>query len=259
MPGCRVPTEPVRIALLGFGAIGAEIARIAAGSASEAVVVGALVRSPRADAGVPCFTALDALLAARPDVVVECAGQAALKEHGVAVLQAGIDLVPASVGAMAEEAVLEQLLAAARKGGSTIRISSGAIGGIDALAAARHVGLESVRFRSVMPFSASDGASGEKVLYRGSAREAALKYPRHANLAATISLMGLGFERTEVELVADALVKENRHEIHASGAFGSFAILVQGRRIRESSPSSRLVAGSLFSAAIGSAVLALTV
>jgi aspartate dehydrogenase len=72
-------------------------------------------------------------------------------------------------------------------------------------------------------------------------------------VTATIALAGVGFERTEVELVVDPEAVDNRHEIAASGFFGTFAVTVQGRRISPSSPSSRLVAGSLLSAAVSGA------
>lgn len=257
-PSLNVGPKPIRLALIGLGGIGGELVRIAAAAATGTAatpVVGALVRSDGAHAAIPRVTSIAALLALEPDVVVECAGHAALREHGAAILSAGVDLVPASVGLFADPSALSEFQAAARRGGSSIRLSNGAIAGIDGLAAARQLGLESVLLRSVMPFDSSEvrGGAGEgaTVVYHGPARGAALQYPRHANLAATVSLAGLGFDRTEVELFADAGVASNRHEIHVEGTFGRFTVVVHGRRIHEGSPSSRLVAGSLYTAASG--------
>lgn len=50
----------------------------------------------------------------------------------------------------------------------------------------------------------------------------------------------------------DPGVKANVHELEACGAFGSFRVRVEGNRISEASPSSRIVAGSLVQAALGS-------
>ena len=67
------------------------------------------------------------------------------------------------------------------------------------------------------------------VFYRGNAREAARDYPRNANVAATLALATLGFERTEVELMADPAAGGNLHEIEAVSDVGSITIRIEGR------------------------------
>ena len=74
-----------------------------------------------------------------------------------------------------------------------------------------------------------DGVDLEKltvpqVIYDGTAREAVAKFPKNVNVAATISLGGLGFDKTKVQVVADPTVNQNIHEIRARGAFGTFEI-----------------------------------
>lgn len=256
-------TRRKRIALIGLGHIGGAIVRAAAES-NEIEIVAALVARTglaRVEGAPPCVTGVKALLAARPDVVIECAGQEPLREHGPRVLQAGRDLVAASMGLFADEEALHMFEEAARVGGSHLRLSGGAIAGVDGLLAARRLVLESVRYRFVMaPVAwghpvdptapAMVDAPSQRVVYRGNAREAARSYPRHANVTATIALAGAGFERTQVELVVDSEALDNRHEVEARGDFGSFRVAVTGRRIAEKSPSSRLVAGSLIAAAL---------
>lgn len=130
--------------------------------------------------------------------------------------------------------------------------------GIDGLAAATLVGVESVVYRGTMaPGALQNYANGDAVLtrtvaYRGTAREAVPKFPKNANLTGTIALAGVGFDRTRVELVVDPDVTASLHELEASGAFGHFIVRVSGNRISDSSPSSRIVAGSLVQAALGS-------
>jgi aspartate dehydrogenase len=168
------------------------------------------------------------------------------------------------MGLFADNAVLAQFRDAAREGRSRMRIPCGAVAGIDGLRAARRLGLDSVTYRFVMSpgawphtVAAGSGVAGrsasETVVFRGRAAEAARSYPRHANLTATIALAGLGLDRTDVEFVVDTLAVRNRHEIEAAGYFGSLSVVVEGHRISESSPSSRLVAGSLLDAAVSGA------
>src|SRR5262249_43997393 len=142
---------------------------------------------------VPIFVRAADLFGAKPDIVVECAGHGALAMHGEAVLTAGVDLVVVSTGALADDALAQSLRRAARA--ARILIPAGAVGGIDALAAMRLGGLDSVRYRSIKPPAAWRGTPAEKaidldriaaatVAYRGAAREAARLFPKNANVAA---------------------------------------------------------------------------
>jgi aspartate dehydrogenase len=251
----------LRLALVGAGAIGGAIVQAVGRSPVPVELVGALVANPskpRPTTPIPVFGDLAALLCQRPAVVIECAGHAALRTHGPAILEAGVDLVPSSIGLFAQDPEAARFRAAAIAGGSRIRVPSGAVAGIDALLGARLVGLDTVRYRFVMspeawghPIDALAAPAGTGVcVFRGSARDAALRFPKHANVTATLSLAGIGFERTEVELVVDPAADANRHEIDASGWFGTLSVVVHGQRIDPSSSSSRLVAGSLLQAAL---------
>jgi len=219
--------------------------------------VGALVARPERRTHAACcvFAGLDELLAARPTLVVECASQRALRDLGPKVLASGCDLLATSVGALAEEATHAAVLAAARRAGSRLLVPSGALVGIDALAAARHVGLTSVRYERRAPPATwirsgalgADAAGRKEVfeVFAGSAREAALRFPKNANVAATVALAGVGFEATRVVLIADPGHSGNTHSIHAQGAFGEFRAEIAAKTLSASSTSSRIVAGSL--------------
>src|SRR5690349_14304811 len=140
-------SQPRRVGLIGFGAIGRSVVELAARYPDEIQVVAAFTRSgtqSAADSGVQVVDALADLLAQQPDVVVEVAGHAALREHGPDVLRSGYDLIAVSVGILADPAVERELLAAAREGNSQLRVVSGAIGALDALAAAQIGGIERV-------------------------------------------------------------------------------------------------------------------
>ncbi len=184
-------------------------------------------------------SSLDAFLEARPDLVIEAAGHDALRECGARVLEAGADLLVTSVGALADEGLHMTLRTACARAGALI-LSTGAIGGIDILAAAKLAGLERVTYTSRKPPRAwrgtqaeslldLDGLTGEACFYEGDARGAAMDYPQNANVAATLALHGAGFEATRVRLVADPAATGNVHEIRISSACADISLRIEGR------------------------------
>ncbi len=235
-----------RIALIGYGAIGMAVHRLLREHAGgQAEVVSILVRDRKramleAPQEAPLLVdGLAALLDSRPGLVVECAGHQAVDAHGAAVLQAGVDLLMVSVGALADAAREQALTAAARKAHKKLILPSGAIGGIDWLTGSRTAGLRQVTYRSRKPPQAWAGSAAEQqtsleglasatLFFKGSAREAALQYPRNANVAATVALASLGFDVTRVELIADPHVAANIHEIEADGEGGRMALRLEG-------------------------------
>lgn len=255
---------PLSIGLIGLGAIGATVLRGLSEHVPGVRLVSILVRDPakvrQADAFAPLVTGdPDAFLAAGPDWVVEAAGHAALRAVGPRALAAGHDLLVASVGAFADADLEQRLRAAAVAGGSRIRIPSGALGGLDALAAARLAGLDQVSYVSRKAPSAwrgtaagamidLDAVSEPTVFLTTTAREAALRFPQNANVAAAVALAGLGFDRTRVELMVDPTVGGNRHRIIASGPFGFLDATVQAQVMPENPKTSRLAPMSLLAA-----------
>jgi len=230
-----VAKAPLRVGLIGYGAIGQEVTRLAADE-PEITVVAALVRDAaksRTVVGPEIVTTLAALLAAKPEVVVEAGGHAALAAHGPGVLRAGYDLVMVSVGAFAVPGLLEEVTAAAREGGSQARIASGAVGALDAIAAAALGGLDRVTHttrkpaHTLLPPDEVAALTGAHELFRGPAREAALRFPESINVAAAVSLAGIGLDRTEVVMLADPTVTRNMHSITAEGAFGSLRFEIE--------------------------------
>src|SRR5215470_3429058 len=179
-------TGPMRVGLLGLGAIGQEVVRLAVQEApGQCSFVGAVVRDPAKDRPgitVPTLATLDALLAERPEVVVECAGHGGLQAHGAAVLRAGVDLIMVSVGIFAAPGVLDDLIAAAEAGGAQAKVASGAIGALDAISAAAVQGLSRVTHttrkppRTLLSPEEAAGLTEAKEVFHGSAREGALRF-----------------------------------------------------------------------------------
>ncbi|HEY1362013.1 MAG TPA: aspartate dehydrogenase [Xanthobacteraceae bacterium] len=258
----------ISVGLIGCGGIAEDVVAVLRAQAPQGLrIAGALARKGRAERArtrlgdVDIVESLDALLARGPRIVAEVAGQGAVAEHAEQVLRGGVDCLVISVGALADAGLHRRLAAAAQESSSRILLPAGAIGGIDAIAAMRIAGLASVRYRSRKPPAAWRGSPAEQkvdldllrertVLYRGTAREAALLYPQNANVAATVALAGLGFEATEVELVADPAAPGNVHEIEVEGAAGRFAIELEGKPSRSNPRTSALAAMSVVRALV---------
>lgn len=198
-------------------------------------------------------TEISAFLADQPDVVAECASHSAVRNFGPAILESGRDLIVISVGALSNDVLRQRLTQAAKAGGARLILPPGAIGGIDALAAARLSGLESVVYTGRKPPQAWRGTPAERlvvldaltdatVFFEGSARKAAEDYPFNANVAAALALAGIGLDATKVRLVADPAIKRNVHEFAVSAGCGDFSVRLEGRP-SPANPKTSLMAG----------------
>ena len=249
----RPGERPIRVGLIGLGAIGIGIARLA-GRSDLVTILGALVRDVSLDRGPHAprvVRSLAELLALQPEVIVEGAGHAALREYGPTILRAGCDLVALSAGALADPDLLAQLELAALEGSSRLRVASGAIAGLDAISSAAVGGLASVRHTLSKPARTLLGAAGDdlqeaRVLYEGPAREGVRRFPESANVVAAVSLAGIGLDRTELRVVADPTLDRNRHVVEAEGAFGDLRIEVRNVPSDENPRTGRLTAMSAY-------------
>ncbi|RQV23865.1 aspartate dehydrogenase [Burkholderia cenocepacia] len=250
-----------RIAVIGMGAMGRRVvASLRAGTHADLPVAGfdphgdaALLKR---DLNVELFSTVDDLLAWKPTVVVECAGHQAV-EHVVAeCLERGVDAIVASVGALSSESLRAKLHDAQLSGQSELTVVSGAIGGLDALSAARGSGIESVRYIGRKPPRAWVGSPAEAqfdltaiteptVIFEGSAAESARLYPKNANVTAAVALAGVGFENTVVTMMADPGVDKNVHEVEATGPFGRLVIRLENNPLPDNPRTSWLAALSI--------------
>jgi aspartate dehydrogenase len=249
------------IAIIGCGAIGEAVARYIA-QHNDVRIAAAIIEPGMEERakevfgdGVEIVCNVDDLRADL-DLAADCAGHPALRQHGEAILARGIDLVSVSVGALGDAALYDRLAAAARHAGSQLRLVSGAIGALDALAASSVGELTHVTYRGRKPPRGWRGSPAETKLdldaltaaavhFTGSARNAAIEYPKNANVAASVALAGIGFDDTAVELIADPGIERNVHEIVAEGDFGRMEFRIEGKSLPDNPRSSAIAAMSV--------------
>jgi aspartate dehydrogenase len=139
-----------------------------------------------------------------------------------------------SGGALADDALRERLERAAAASGALLYVPSGGIGGLDALKAVCAAGADAVTIAVTKPPAAwkniafvealgvdLDRLEGPTVLFEGTAREGVPHFPANVNIAAVLSLAGIGFDRTRLKVVADPALRFNTHYIHIAGKTGT--------------------------------------
>ncbi len=252
-------TEPLRVALIGWGAIAQTSAELLQESAVEIVAVAVRdAERPRPDrpAGAALITDPQDLASCRPDVVAEAAGRDSVGPWGRASLASGADFVVSSVSALADSVLLEELRDLATKTHTQLQIQPGALAGVDALAAARSFGIDAVEHRIVKPPLAWRGTPAETlcalddldeatIFFQDSAARTATAFPKNANVAMTTALAGIGPAETLITLVADPAATTNRHEISASGNFGQLEVVINNNPLPQNPKTSAMAALSM--------------
>jgi aspartate dehydrogenase len=238
----------MRVGIIGGGTIARLfLEHIARGELGDARVVAIVGRSDASrgkaladEHGVGFITGVARLVALRPDIVVEAASHEAVREHAEPLLQAGIGVIVLSGGALCDDALRARLEAAALRTGALLYVPSGGIGGLDALKAACVAGVDEVTIVVTKPAVAWKGIAFVErlgvdldrleqahVLFEGSAREGVPHFPANVNIAAVLSMAGIGFDRTRLKVVADPALTHNTHFIEIRGRTGNVSIRLE--------------------------------
>ncbi len=244
----------MRVGIQGCGTIGSYLLESLHSGAIEGarpVVVMGRNESSRGrervrELGIPWVTDAEALIEHRPDVVVEAASHQAVRENALQIIEAGIDYIPLSLGALVDSDLLLRLSDAAEKSDSLFYVPSGGIGGLDALAQAMCGKVHSVTMTSRKPPRAwkgieyvdrmevnLDSLEEPFILYEGPAKDCVREFPQNINIAAALSLAGVGFDDTRIEIVADPTVTVNKHEIVCEAESGRFSIVMENAPVPE--------------------------
>lgn len=265
----------LRVAILGGGTIARLVLQeMRRGNIPGIALVGIAGRRAASPAsalarefGIAYGVGRDALLAWKPDVVLEAASHDAVREHLVALLAADVSVIVLSAGALADDSLRERAEAAAAERGALLYVPSGGIGGLDALKTACLAGVDEVTIEVAKPPAAWKGIAyveTQKVdldrlkapltLFAGPAREGVPHFPQNVNIAAVLSMAGIGFDRTRLEVVADPGLERNTHTIRVSGSCGRMTIVLENVPAPENPKTSWLACYSALAAlrALGS-------
>lgn len=221
-----------RIGIIGAGYIGRalydsftgsdiEVARVYDQSADNIANMPAAIATTDADAFIGSVAGLD--------LVVELAHPSVSVQLGERIISKA-NYMPCSVVALADEALRDRLLAAARRAGTKLYIPHGAVVGMDNLLENRNWQKATITFRKP-PASIDASATAqadETVLFEGSAREIAGKFPRSVNAMIACALATVGLDATTTRMVADRRFGNVlRGEFEFTGANGSRLTIIK--------------------------------
>jgi aspartate dehydrogenase len=253
----------MRVGLAGFGTAGQEVARQLVAGAIPGVTLAAVTArdldKARANAATldppPKVVPLEKL-PEHAEVIAECATAEALPEILRICLGAGRTVLVVSAAGLLAVPDAEEL---ARRNGGRLRIANGALPGLDSLRCAREGAIRSVKLTSRLrpdslahedyvlglgfDFAARPPAEPVRV-FQGSARDAAKAFPRHFNVAVALSIAGIGFDRTELEVWADPGVGGAMHQVDVDA--DNIGLSMISRNRPSANPrTSRIVAPSI--------------
>ncbi|RPJ40761.1 MAG: aspartate dehydrogenase [Deltaproteobacteria bacterium] len=222
---------PLAVGMIGHGAIGRAVAGAIAEGRAGNVALKAILRrdlhkhreNKPSSAQVNWTFTDDAETFFRIpfDLVVEAAGQDALRQYGTRVLDSGRHLLITSIGALTDDAFFGRLVESAQKSIARIFLISGALPAVDWMAAAALTGACSTAITQAKPVASWRGTPAAEVVdlaglnqptcfFEGTAREAASRFPKSSNITAMLALATAGLDKTKVKLVADP----TRSEMH---------------------------------------------
>lgn len=253
------------VAIGGLGAIGLAVARALDEGRIEGLRLAAVsardtVKAQRTVAGfrtaVPVTSLSD--LAERADIVVECAPAAVFAEVAEAAVARGRIFMPISVGALLRHM---DLVEKARSTGARIVVPTGALIGLDAVRAAAEGTIQEVRLVTRKPPLGLAGApyliehgidmaaiTEPTRVFEGSARDGAAGFPANVNVAAALSLAGIGPDATRLEIWADPSVTRNTHTITVEADSARFTMTIENIPSVENPKTGKITALSVIAA-----------
>jgi aspartate dehydrogenase len=220
----------LRVGIAGLGAVGLDVARRLLAGIPGLTLIAVAVRDaekakrvlPQAGSAVAICSFAE--LAERCDVVVEGLPPAVFREIALPVIEKGKVFVPLSVAQLLQH---DDLVQRAQQTGARIVVPTGALLGLDAVRAAAEGTIHSVTMVTRKPPAGLEGApylvqngisvaglKEAKKVFDGTAREGARGFPANVNVAAALSLAGIGPDRTRLEIWADPGVTRNTHTIN---------------------------------------------
>jgi aspartate dehydrogenase len=252
----------ITVGICGLGAIGMRVAEALDGGKVEGMRLAAVSARDiaRAEARIVALAAAPPIvpperLAELAEVVVDCAPAEAFEAVARPTVEAGRVLVTVSGAALLDHM---ELVERARVTGARIVVPSGAILGLDAVRAMAEGEIASVTLETRKPPRGLlgaphlvrngievEGLTEPKLVFKGTAREAARGFPANVNVAAALSLAGVGPDRTTVEVWADPGVDRNVQSVRVVSEFAEAEMTIRNVPSAENPRTGRIVAPSI--------------
>lgn len=239
-----MPRKELRVGIAGLGAVGLGVARRLHRGIPGLVLAGVAVRDrEKAERNLPGAGERFPIVAAEAlaetcDVVVECLPPQLFRPVGLSVIDKAKIFMPLSVGQLLDN---WDLVERAERTGARILAPTGALLGLDAVRAAAEGTIHSVTMITRKPPSGLEGAPylvarGISLknlktpikIFDGSAREGARGFPANVNVAAALSLAGIGPDKTKLEIWADPALTRNIHRIEVDADTARFSMAIEG-------------------------------
>jgi aspartate dehydrogenase len=163
---------------------------------------------------VKVVTSVDEIIAAKPKVIVEAAGQGAVHQYYDKLVASKAQLIFMSTGALLDHDTSNP----------HVHFPAGAIGGLDAIAAAANAGINEITLTTrKSPKALGKPITVETVTFEGYAEEAARQFPKEMNVAATLALT-VKPTKVKVKVVVDPATTRNTHEINVKWRYGDMQL-----------------------------------
>lgn len=230
----------LKISIIGCGAIGSSLAKSIYKDFSKRAVISAVFDLDHLKAKQLSkkilgkdYSVLDLKNAIkRSDLIIEAASAKSSLEIARLALKSGCDVMVMSVGGILGH--IAELMKLANTNKARLYVPSGAICGIDGVKAANlgkikrailttyknPQAFKGVKYIEEKGFKL-ESISQETVLFEGLAKEAVKFFPQNINVAAVLSLAGIGENLTKVKIVASPGLKKNVHEIRIESDAGN--------------------------------------
>lgn len=252
-----------KIAIIGCGALAGVLAEAMQKCLAETYEICGFLGRTRRKAedmaekyNTALFESLEDMIQARPDYIVELAGGDAVREYAEKILSAGLNLIVASVGALADESFKTALEKAAAGSGAKLYVISGAIGGFDVMQTLSLMGPVKGTIRNEKAPRSLAGApylekrplnfnpDVEQTVFRGSVKDAIEGFPKNVNVAVASSLAS-GCPDMEVTIKSIPELTENCHTVHLEGDIVTVDLSIQSRPDPANPKSSTMTAWSI--------------
>lgn len=253
-----------KLAIIGSGSLGSIIGRVVSKDLSEeyeilGVLSGKIENAIKLAEEIDCkaYKTLDDVIDDQPDYIIEAASPDLFKDIGIKILANGINLIPLSVGALADKEFYNNVKETASKNNCKVHIPAGAVGGLDVLRASMLMEDAEVTITTEKSPESLNGApflkgrklSEEKAeeIFSGFAKEAIEHFPENVNVAVATALATTGVDNMKVSINSIPGFESNKHEIKLVGETINVNIIIETTPSKDNPKSSTLAAYSVIS------------